>query len=31
MDCSEGNSGGSDFVNVDISGSLDELSLSNGE
>ena len=31
MDCSQGSSGGSDFDNVGISDSLEELSLLNGE
>ena len=31
MDYSQGNSGGSDFDNVGISDSLEELSLLNGE
>ena len=31
MDCSRGSSGGSNFDNVGISGSLDVLSLLNGE
>ena len=31
MDCSLGSSGGSDFDNVGISESLEELSLLNGE
>ena len=31
MDCSQGSSGGSYFVNVGISDSLEELSLLNGE
>ena len=31
MDCSQGRSGGSDFDNVGISESFEELSLSNGE
>ena len=30
MDCSQGSPGGSDFVNVGISDSLEELSLLNG-
>ena len=31
MDCSQGSSGASDFDNMDISDSLEELSLLNGE
>ena len=31
MDCSQGNSGGSDLDNVSISDSFEELSLLNGE
>ena len=31
MDCSQGSFGGSDFDNVGISDSLEELSLLNGE
>ena len=31
LDCSQGNSGGSDFDNVGISDSLEKLSLLNGE
>ena len=31
MECSQGGSGGSDFDNLGISDSLEELSLLNGE
>ena len=31
MDCSQGSSGGSDFNNVGISDSFEELSVLNGE
>ena len=31
MDCSQGGSGGSEFDNVGVSDSLEELSLSNGK
>ena len=31
MDCSQGSSGGSEFDDVDLSDSLEELSLLNGK